>query len=57
MRGKDSQGVWDGHVCTAVLKMDDQQVLHYSTGNSAQWYVVAWMGGDFAGNEYMYMSG
>ena len=57
MRGRDSQGVWDGHVCTAALKMDDQQVLHYSTGNSAQWYVVAWMGGDFAGNEYMYMSG
>ena len=30
-RGKDSYGVWDGHVHTAVFKMDNQQgptVLH-----------------------------
>ena len=33
------------------------KVLHYSTGNSAHWYVVAWMGGDFVGKEYMYVSG
>ena len=25
MQGRDSQGVWDGHVHTAVFKMDNQQ--------------------------------
>ena len=27
--------------------MDNQQGLLYSTGNSAQCYVAAWMGGEF----------
>ena len=25
MRGRDSWGVWDGHVHTAIFKMDNQQ--------------------------------
>ena len=32
--------------------MDNQQVLLYSTGDSAQCYVAAWMGGEF-GEERM----
>ena len=31
--------------------------LLYSTGNSAQCYVAAWMGEEFGGNGYMYMYG
>ena len=27
----------------------DNKDLVYSTGNSAQWYVAAWMGGEFGG--------
>ena len=34
---------------TAVVKMDNQQNLLYSTGNSAQCDVAAWMGGEFGG--------
>ena len=49
MDRKDSQGVWDGHVHTAIFKMDNQQGPMYSTGNSAQYYVAAWMGGEFGG--------
>ena len=25
LRGRDSQGVWDGHVHTAIFEMDNQQ--------------------------------
>ena len=32
---------------TATFKKDNQQDLLYSTGNSAQCYVAAWMGGEF----------
>ena len=32
-------------VHTAVFKMDNQQEATYSTENSAQCYVAAWMGG------------
>ena len=45
MRGRNSQGVWNGHVHTAILKTDNQLDLLYSTWKSAQCYVVAWMGG------------
>ena len=38
--GNNSQGVWDGHVHTAVFKMDNKDLL-YSTWNSAQCYVAA----------------
>ena len=47
--GQDSYRVWDGHVHTAMFKMDNQQGPMYSTGNSAQYYVAAWMGGEFGG--------
>ena len=43
---------------TAVFKMDNQQVLLYSTENSAQCHVAAWMGGEFRGewiHLYMYI--
>ena len=57
MRGKrDSQGVWDGHVHTAIFKMDDHKDLLYSTWNSAQSYVAAQMEGEF-GEEWMHVYG
>ena len=46
MWGRDSLGVQDGQVHTAVFKMDHQQGPTYSTWNSIHCYVVAWMGGD-----------
>ena len=48
MGGMDSYGVWDRYVHTAMFKMDNQQgPTVYSTGNSAQCYVAAWMGEGF----------
>ena len=44
--GRDSYRVWDGRVHTDVFNNKD---LLYSTGNSAQCYVAAWMGGEFGG--------
>ena len=44
-------------VHTAIFKMDNNKVLLYSTGNSAQYYVVAWMEGEFEGNGYICMHG
>ena len=49
MEGRDSQGVWDGHVHTVILKIETDKDLLYSTGNSAQCYVADWMGGEFWG--------
>ena len=46
--GRNRQGVWDGHVHIAIFKMDKQQGL-YSTWNSAQCYVEAWIGEVFGG--------
>ena len=34
---------------TAIFKMDNQQDLLYSTKNSVQCHVAAWMGGDSVG--------
>ena len=34
---------------TAIFRKDNQQEPTYSTGNSAQGYVAAWMGGKFGG--------
>ena len=34
--GRDSQEVWDGHVHTALFKMETNKDLPYSTGNCAQ---------------------
>ena len=31
MEGKDSKSVWDGHVHTAIFKMDSQQGSTYCT--------------------------
>ena len=47
IRGRDSYGVWDGQVHTVIFKMDNQKGPVYSTGNSAQFYGAAWMGGEF----------
>ena len=52
MRGRDIQGIWDGHIHNAIFKMDNQL---YSTGNSAQYYVAAWLRGGFGENGYMHM--
>ena len=52
----DSSGLWEGHVHTAIFKMDNQQNLLYSKWNSAQCYVPARYGGGCLGkNGYMYM--
>ena len=42
-RGRDCWGVWNGHVHTAIFKMDNQKYLLYSMWKSAQCYVAAWM--------------
>ena len=47
--GKRREGVWDGHIHTAIFKMAKQQGPTVSTGNSAQCYVADWMGGEFGG--------
>ena len=49
MEGKDNQGVWGEHVHIAILKWVTNKDLLYSTENSAQCYVPAWMGGEFGG--------
>ena len=49
--GWDSQGVWEGHVHTAIFKMDTNKHLLYSTWNSAQCYVPVEMGGGFEGKD------
>ena len=48
MGERDSQGVWDGHVHTAVyLKWINNKDLLQSTWSSAQCQVAAWMEGEF----------
>ena len=45
--GRDKLGDWDEHVlCIKLMTGED---LLNSTGNSAQCYVAAWMGGDLGG--------
>jgi len=41
--GRDSQGLWEDYVYTAVFKMHNQLKPLCSTWNSAQHYVPAWM--------------
>ena len=48
MEGKGSEGVWDGHVHTAIFKMGNRDLL-YSIWNSSQCYMAAWIGGEFGG--------
>ena len=48
--GRESQGVWDGHVHIAIFKMDNQQgiiVQHMELCCSA----AAWMGEGFGGGQ------
>ena len=45
-------------MCTLLyLKWITNKDLLCSTGNSAQCYVAAWMGGRFGANGYMHMYG
>ena len=56
--GKDGgkqQGVWDGHVHTAIFKTDKQQGP--TAHRTAQCYMAGWMGGEFRENRYLYMYG
>ena len=41
--GKNNYALWEGHVHTATFNMDNQQRPIYSTWNSAQLFVAAWM--------------
>ena len=41
--GKNNYELWEGHVHTATFNMDNQQRPIYSTWNSAQLFVAAWM--------------
>ena len=45
--GRDTYGVWDGHVYMLYLKWITNKCLPYSTWNSAQCYVAAWEGERF----------
>ena len=48
--GKMGEGiVRDGRVHTAILKWITSEDLLFSTYNSAQCYLAAWMGGEFGG--------
>ena len=42
--------MWDAHGHTAVFKMQNQEGPTADTGDSAQGYVAAWMGGGFGGD-------
>ena len=48
---------WEDHVWTVILKWITNKDLPYSTWNSAQRYVAAWIGGEFGGEGYTYMYG
>ena len=53
--GRDTQGVWDEPEHTAMFKVDNQQLpTVFSTWNSAQCQVAAWMGGEF-GEEWIHV--
>ena len=52
--GRASERVWVGYVHTGYLKWKISKDLLYSTGNSAQYYVAAWMGREF-GREWIYI--
>ena len=47
--GRDAEGVWDGQVHTAVFKMWPNTAPLKNAGNSAQFCVAAWMGGESGG--------
>ena len=53
---RDSSGVWDGFVHTAVpiLKWVTNKDPLYSTGNSTQYHMATWRGEEF-GEEWIYV--
>ena len=46
---RDNYGVWDGKYTLLCLRWITNKDLLYSTGNSAQCHVAAWMPGEFGG--------
>ena len=56
---RDSQGVWEGQRHAAIFKMDSltNKDLLNRTGNSAQFYVAAWIGESLGENGYMSIYG
>ena len=54
MGGRDSWEFWIDMYTLLCLKWITNKGLLYSTGNSAQSYVEAWIGGEFGENRYMY---
>ena len=42
--GRDKLGGWDEHTHTTIYKIDNQQDLLYSTGNSTQYSVITYYG-------------
>ena len=48
---------WINMYTLLYLKWITNRVQLYSTGNSAQYYVAAWMGGELGENDYMHMYG
>ena len=52
--GKDSYGVWDHHVHTAIFKIGNQQGPTVQQRNSAQCHVAAWMREEF-GDEWKHV--
>jgi len=55
--GKEYLGFGMGMYTPLYLKWITNKDLLYSTGNSAQYYVAAWMGEGFGENGYMYTYG
>ena len=47
--GGKRQGIWNGHVHTAICKMDNQQGPTIYHIELCSCYVAAWMGEDFEG--------
>ena len=54
MWGRDSQGIWDGQVHTAIFKMSKQKGPTVYHRNSAQCYMATWMGEEF-GREWIHV--
>ena len=54
---ENREGVWDRLYPLLYLKWITNKDLQYSTRNSVQIYVAAWMGEEFEENGYMYMCG
>ena len=44
MRGRDSYGAWDGHVYTAIFKMDNQRGPTYCIAHGTLLNVTWWPG-------------